>query len=190
MTLQQFDSERVVDIHYHKGEQVSIRCVNDSGCKQLNAAIGSCGDVVVSALKVLLCLGEATVKLLTYIVPTERLRITFQMVRLVLKSIDRIVRPAFILTLYSVMTSSMSLWAKFMSLLCLHLHVDSYKQCRTFMLFDMSMRLAMLIGLVSTTSSPVDTLVSLVIRLCDGCKQPRPPIVVRHNTRRQGDVPP
>ena len=135
----------------------------------------------MSALKVFLCLGGATVKLLTYIVPTERLRITFQMVCLVLKSLDRIVRPAFLLAFYSVMTSSMSLWAKFMSLLCLHLHVDSYKQCRTFMLFDMSMRLAMLIGLVSTTS-PVGTLVSLVIGLCDGCKQPRPPILVRHST--------
>ena len=148
--------------------------------------LDSVGDVVVSALKVLLCLGEAAVKLLTYIVPTERLRITFQMVCLVLKSLDRIVRPAFLLAFYSVMTSSMSLWAKFMSLLCLHLHVDSYKQCRTFMLFDMSMRLAMLIGLVSTTSSPVDTLVSLVIGLCDGCKQPRPPIVVRHSTKGNG----
>ena len=47
-------------------------------------------DVVVSALKVFLCLGGATVKLLTYIVPTERLRITFQMVCLVLKSRDRV----------------------------------------------------------------------------------------------------
>ena len=179
MTLQQLDSERVVGIHYHKGEQASTRCVNVSGCKQLNAAMGR-GDVVVSALKVFLCLGGATVKLLTYIVPTERLRITFQMVRLVLKSLDRIARPAFLLALYSVMTSSMSLWAKFMSLLCLHLPVDSYKQCRTFMLFDMSMRLAMLIGLVSTTSSPVDTLVSLVIGLCDGCKQPRPPHIIMY----------
>ena len=43
MTLQQFDGERVVDIHYHKGEQVITRCVNISGCKQLNAAIGQCG---------------------------------------------------------------------------------------------------------------------------------------------------
>ena len=38
MTLQQFDSERVVDIHYHKGEQVSTRCVNVSGCKQLKTS--------------------------------------------------------------------------------------------------------------------------------------------------------
>ena len=144
------------------------------------------GDVVVSALEVFLCLGGATVKLLTYIVPTERLRITFQMVCLVLKSLDRIVRPAFLLAFYSVMTSSMSLWAKFMSLLCLHLHVDLCKQCRTFMLFDMSMRLAMLIAIVSTTSSPVDTLVSLVIGLSNGCKQPRPPIVVRHSTTGNG----
>ena len=35
MTLQQLDSERVVGIHYHKGEQASTRCVNVSGCKQL-----------------------------------------------------------------------------------------------------------------------------------------------------------
>ena len=83
------------------------------------------------------------------------------------------------------MTSSMPLWTKFMSLMCLHLPVDSYMQCRTFMLFDMSMRLAMLIGLVSTTY-PVDTLFSLVIGLFDGCKQPRPPIVVRHSTTGNG----
>ena len=38
MTLQQFDGERVVDIHYHKGEQVSTRCVNESGCKQLKTS--------------------------------------------------------------------------------------------------------------------------------------------------------
>ena len=38
MTLQQVDGERVVDIHYHKGEQVSTRCVNDSGCKQLKTS--------------------------------------------------------------------------------------------------------------------------------------------------------
>ena len=35
MTLQQLDSERVVGIHYHRGEQASTRCVNVSGCKQL-----------------------------------------------------------------------------------------------------------------------------------------------------------
>ena len=35
MTLQQLDSERVVDIHYHRGEQASTRCINVSGCKQL-----------------------------------------------------------------------------------------------------------------------------------------------------------
>ena len=34
MTLQQFGEERVVDIHYHKGEQVSTRCVSESGCNQ------------------------------------------------------------------------------------------------------------------------------------------------------------
>ena len=34
MTLQQVDGERVVDIHYHKGEQVSTRCVNESACNQ------------------------------------------------------------------------------------------------------------------------------------------------------------
>ena len=55
--------------------------------------LDSVGDVVVSALKVLLCLGEATVKLLTCIVPSERLRITFQMECLVRKSLDRLVRP-------------------------------------------------------------------------------------------------
>ena len=38
MTLQQVDGERVVDIHYHKGEQVSTQCVNDSGCKQLKTS--------------------------------------------------------------------------------------------------------------------------------------------------------
>ena len=38
MALQQFGEERVVDIHYHKGEQVSTRCVNESGCKQLKTA--------------------------------------------------------------------------------------------------------------------------------------------------------
>ena len=38
MTLQQFDSERVLDIHYHTGEQVSTRCVNVSGCKQLKTS--------------------------------------------------------------------------------------------------------------------------------------------------------
>ena len=38
MTLQQFDSEKVVDIHYLKGEQVSTRCVNVSGCKQLKTS--------------------------------------------------------------------------------------------------------------------------------------------------------
>ena len=38
MTLQQVDGERVVDIHYHKGEQVSTRCVNESGCKQLKTS--------------------------------------------------------------------------------------------------------------------------------------------------------
>ena len=38
MTLQQLDSERVVDIHYHKGGQVSNQCVNDSGCKQLKTS--------------------------------------------------------------------------------------------------------------------------------------------------------
>ena len=39
MTLQQVDGERVVDIYYHKGEQVSTRCVNESGCKQLKPLI-------------------------------------------------------------------------------------------------------------------------------------------------------
>ena len=34
MTLQQFGEESVVDIHYHKGEQVSTRCVNESDCNQ------------------------------------------------------------------------------------------------------------------------------------------------------------
>ena len=38
MTLQQFDGERLVDIYYHKGEQVSTQCVNDSGCKQLKTS--------------------------------------------------------------------------------------------------------------------------------------------------------
>ena len=38
MMLQQVDGERVVDIHYHKGEQVSTRCVNESGCKQLKTS--------------------------------------------------------------------------------------------------------------------------------------------------------
>ena len=38
MTLQQFDSEGVVGIHYHKGEQVSTRCVNVSGHKQLKTS--------------------------------------------------------------------------------------------------------------------------------------------------------
>ena len=38
MTLQQFDGERVVDIHYHKGEHVSTRCVNEGGCKQLKTS--------------------------------------------------------------------------------------------------------------------------------------------------------
>ena len=120
------------------------------------------GDVVVSALKVLFCLGEGTVKLLTYIVPTERLRITFQTERMVLKSLDRAVRPAFLLAFYNVVTSPIPLWAKFLSLLCLRMPVDSYKRSLTFMLFDVSVRLAVLIGLVSTASSPFDTLVSLV----------------------------
>ena len=40
MRLQQFDGERVVNIHYHKGEQVSTRCVNESGCRQFKAAVG------------------------------------------------------------------------------------------------------------------------------------------------------
>ena len=43
MTLQQVDGERVVDIHYHKGEQISTQCVNGSGCKQLTAATVQCG---------------------------------------------------------------------------------------------------------------------------------------------------
>ena len=38
MTLQQLDSERVVGIHYHKEDQVSTRCVNVSGCKQLKTS--------------------------------------------------------------------------------------------------------------------------------------------------------
>ena len=38
MMLQQFDGERVVDIHYHKVEQVSTRCVNESGCNQLKTS--------------------------------------------------------------------------------------------------------------------------------------------------------
>ena len=38
MTLQQFDSERVVGIRYHKVEQASTRCINVSGCKQLKTS--------------------------------------------------------------------------------------------------------------------------------------------------------
>ena len=38
MTLLQLDGERVVDVHYHRGEQVSTRCVNESGCKQLKTS--------------------------------------------------------------------------------------------------------------------------------------------------------
>ena len=38
MTLQQFDGEWVVDIYYHKGEQVSTRCVNVSRSKQLKTS--------------------------------------------------------------------------------------------------------------------------------------------------------
>ena len=44
MMLQQFDGEGVVDIHYHKGEQVSTRCVNEGGCKQFKAAVGQTGN--------------------------------------------------------------------------------------------------------------------------------------------------
>ena len=38
MTLQQFDGESAVAVHYHKGEQVSTQCVNDSGCNQLKTS--------------------------------------------------------------------------------------------------------------------------------------------------------